>query len=193
MAAHQFDDKKANLKVLIAAIGAKEVDCRVRLTIHSVTNLPVLNGAFRVRWKFRDTDTKAAARFKDVQQLAVGLPGFGDSRSNNTNPRANHGPSHSILAALGEASSLMVDNFPNAAKSSVSSSSATPSSQNSTDVSTEEKGATSYRNLRTRDHTVTFEQAVEVVAHMRIIKGELIGEPLKLVVERVRISISITS
>ncbi|PVF98693.1 hypothetical protein CPB86DRAFT_774712 [Serendipita vermifera] len=188
--AHQFDDKKANLKVLIAAIGAKEVDCRVRLTIHTVTNLPVLNGAFRVRWKFRDTDSKAAVKFKD-QQLAVGL-GFGGignnsnhhNNVNGTNKNA-HAPSHSILAALGEASSLMVDNFPTktAGASSASSSSATPS-QTTTDVSTDEKGSTPYRNLRARDHTVTFEHVVEVVAHMRIIKGELIGEPLKLVVER---------
>ena len=162
MASHQFDDKKANLKTLISAIGAKEVDCRVKLIIHTVTNLPVLDGSFRVKWKFRDIDSKLAKQHKkDLEKKLTG-----DSE----------GAGYGLTAALGVAASL--------AGSSVANSVPTQAQKNA-DLSTEEKGSTQYHTLRARDHTVTLEHTIEVVAHMRIVKGELIGEPLKLVVERV--------
>lgn len=161
---HQFDDKKAHLKTLISAIGAKEVDCRVKLTIHTVTNLPVLDGSFRVRWKFRDIDGKIAKQQKKEMEK-----------------RSTADASYGLTAALGVAASLAGSSV----ASSVPSTSALAEKQKNADLSTDERGTTPYRTLRARDHTVTFEHTVDVVAHMRIVKGELIGEPLKLVVERV--------
>jgi hypothetical protein len=166
MALHQFDDKKANLKTLISAIGAKEVDCRVKLVIHTVTNLPVLDGSFRVRWKFRDIDSKLAKQHKKDLDRKLS----GDTEATGA------GAGYGLSAALGVAASL--------AGSSVANSVPTQSQKNA-DLSAEERGFTPYQSLRARDHTVTFEHTLEVVAHMRIVKGELIGEPLKLVVERV--------
>ncbi|CAG7850146.1 SubName: Full=Uncharacterized protein {ECO:0000313/EMBL:CCA68377.1} [Serendipita indica DSM 11827] len=166
-AAHHFDDKKANFKVLLTtAFGAKEVDCRVALTIHSVTNLPVLDGAYRVRWKFRDISAKAT---RDIGQRlkAVGEPGH--ASANGTND---------------------VDNDPGLSSSSPTSPTAHSSSVASNSkpaevsITPDERGATPYRNLNKRDHSVSFEHTVEVVAHMRVVRGELIGEPLKLVIER---------
>lgn len=58
---------------------------------------------------------------------------------------------------------------------------------NAVAFSSNEKGSTPFLNMREKDHTVVIEQTVEVVAHMRIVKGELISEPLKLVVEQVSI------
>ncbi|KAG8822906.1 hypothetical protein FRC19_005021 [Serendipita sp. 401] len=164
---HQFDDKKANFKVLLStAFGAvkREVDCRVVLTIHSVTNLPVLDGAYRVRWKFRDVDAKAARQQRDLDRK-----GHGDNNATSSKPSsyASGDTSHSDVAAA-----------------SSSSSAAVGGKSNLTNISPEERGATPYRNLQARDHSVTFESTVEVIAHMRVIKGELIGEPLKLVIER---------
>ncbi|KIM27935.1 hypothetical protein M408DRAFT_329845 [Serendipita vermifera MAFF 305830] len=166
MAAHQFEDKKQNLKVLISAIGSKEVNCRVRLTIHNVTNLPVLDGAFRVRWKFRDVDSKAVKQSKKEHEDRL----HNDAAAT---PMTHHSDSSSLLA--------------NALLSDISHSSTNSSSGKAApkpiDFNTDERGTTAFKNMR-RDHTVTFEHTVEVVASMRVVKGELIGEPLKLVIER---------
>ena len=168
MTTHHFDDKKANLKVLISAIGAKEANCRVRLTIHTVTNLPVLDGAFRVRWKFRDIDSKAGRAHKKEHEERQGHNDVSD-RSMTTSSASTD--SSALLATA-----LLAD-----------SGHSTPSSsaQKPINFSLDERGTTPYKNMR-RDHTVTFDHTVEVVASMRIVKGELIAEPLKLVIERVR-------
>lgn len=170
MATHHFDDKKANLKVLISAIGAKEVNCRVRLTIHNVTNLPVLDGAFRVRWKFRDIDSKAVKQHKKEHE---------DKLVHNEPIRSATGHSSSTDSSSLLATALLSDN----SHSTVSSSG--PSAPKPINFSLDERGTTSFKNMR-RDHSVTFDHTVEVVASMRIVKGDLIGEPLKLVIERVR-------
>ncbi len=52
--------------------------------------------------------------------------------------------------------------------------------------SSEERGQTDYVRMRKRDHTVIYEHTVDVIARMRVYKGELNSEPLKLVVEQVR-------
>jgi len=178
MATHQFDDKKANLKVLISAIGAKEVNCRVRLTIHTVSNLPVLDGAFRVRWKFRDIDSKAVKQqMKEHDNKVAG--GLGHRINTDTDrPPASHSSS-------ADSSSLSTTGLTSESGISTSSSSA-PATEKFVNFSADERGSTPYKNLK-KDHTVTFEHTVEVVASMRIVKGELIGDPLKLVIERVRI------
>lgn len=176
MPPNQFDDKKANFKTLISTIGAKEVDCRVRLTIHNVSNIPVLNGAYRVRYKFRDIDSKAAKQHHKKEHdrsTAISVPTITASDADSTASRN----STSTITGLGDASSLLQGSQP----PSESGVSVSP-----VNVSPDERGYTPYRNLRARDHTVSFDHTVEVVAHMRIVKGELIGEPLKLVVERVR-------
>ena len=165
-AAHHFDDKKANFKVLLTtAFGAKEVDCRVRLTIHTVTNLPVLDGAYRVRWKFRDISAKAT-RAQHNKQLAVNL-GVGEVGHASTNSDPTLSPS-SPTSSTAHSSSVTANSKPS-----------------DVNISPDERGTTAYRNLNKRDHSVTFEHTVEVVAHMRVVRGELIGEPLKLVIERV--------
>jgi hypothetical protein len=179
MAAHHFDDKKANLKVLLSAIGAKEVNCRVRLTIHSVTNLPVLDGAFRVRWKFRDIDSKAVKQQQKEHDHRVAI-NLGLGPNDPERPPASHSSST-------DSSSLLTTGSTSEPGYSTPSSSAA-GAQKPVNFSADERGSTPYRNLR-KDHTVPFEHTIEVVASMRIVKGELIGDPLKLVIERVGVSL----
>jgi hypothetical protein len=179
MATHHFDDKKANLKVLLSAIGAKEVNCRVRLTIHTVTNLPVLDGAFRVRWKFRDIDSKAVKQQKKEHDHKVAI-NLGLGPSDQEKPSTSHSSS-------ADSSSLLTTGLTSDSGHSTPSSSA-PGAQKPVNFSADERGSTPYRNLR-KDHAVPFEHTVEVVASMRIVKGELIGEPLKLVIERVSVAL----
>ena len=59
-------------------------------------------------------------------------------------------------------------------------------SANGVVYSSEERGQTDYVRMRKRDHTVIYEHTVDVIARMRVYKGELNSEPLKLVVEQVR-------
>jgi len=59
-------------------------------------------------------------------------------------------------------------------------------SANGVVYSSEERGHTDYVGMRKRDHTVTYDHTVDVIARMRVYKGELNSEPLKLVVEQVR-------
>jgi hypothetical protein len=175
MSTHHFDDKRANLKVLLSAIGAKEVNCRVKLTIHTVTNLPVLDGAFRVRWKFRDIDSKAVKQQKKEhdQNVAINL---GLGHNDPERPPANHSSST-------DSSSVLFTGLTSESGHSTASSSV-PGPQKPVNFSADERGSTPYLNIR-KDHAVPFDHTVEVVATMRIVKGELIGEPLKLVIERV--------
>jgi hypothetical protein len=177
MPVNQFDDKKANLKTLISSIGAKEVDCRVRLTIHNVSNIPVLSGAYRVRWKFRDIDSKAAKQNHKKEQdrlTTLSVPSITASDVESTSSRN----SIATITGLSDSSGLLQSSQPSESGVSVA-----PAAVN---ISADERGYTHYRHLRARDHTVTFDHAIDVVARLRIVKGELIGEPLKLVVERVR-------
>jgi len=176
MATHHFDDKRANLKVLLSAIGAKEVNCRVRLTIHTITNLPVLDGAFRVRWKFRDIDSKAVKQQKKEHDHNVAINHHGSGHNDPGRPPASH------LSST-DSSSLLTTGLASESGHSTASSSA-PGAQKPVNFTADERGSTPYRNMK-KDHAVPFEHTVEVVASMRIVKGELIGEPLKLVIERV--------
>ncbi|KAG8807748.1 hypothetical protein FRC17_004280 [Serendipita sp. 399] len=175
---HQFDDKKANFKVLLStAFGAvkREVDCRVVLTIHTVTNLPVLDGSYRVRWKFRDIDSKVARQF--IKDQARSLAGGDPTNTHHADHSASSKSSNNNNNTPGDSSSTDIN-------SSSASSGPVGRKSNAANISPEERGATPYRNLQVRDHSVIFEHTVEVVAHMRVVRGELIGEPLKLVVER---------
>lgn len=63
----------------------------------------------------------------------------------------------------------------------------TASGSPNVEYSSEDHGQTDYVRMRKRDHSVAYEHTVDVIARMRVYKGELNSEPLKLVVEQVRV------
>jgi hypothetical protein len=168
------------LKTLLHTIGSKEVECHVQLTIHSVSDLPVKSGRFRVRWKFRDIDAKlakqhqkaaAALRAKEHQDLSQAMS---QAESQGTSTTASSSGTDEKDKPTDEHARKGTTNDP------------VNDSANPVAYSSEERGQTDYVRMHKRDHIVMYEHTVDVIARMRVYKGQLTSEPLKLVVEQVR-------
>lgn len=174
--------EKQSLKtVLVNNLASKDVECHVRLTIHTITELPLVAGAFRVRWKFRHVDSKAAKQQQKAQAAKAALTApllpMSDLARQMQKENMKSGNQNQGMLLMGAPA--------NALPVSAMRQNSLPLSEKTVAYSAEEKGHTPFMKLRTRDHTVTLEHTVDVVARMRVVKGELIGEPLKLVVEQV--------
>lgn len=168
-----FGEKQSFKTVLVNNLSAREVECHVRLTIHSVTDLPLVSGAFKVRWKFRDVDSRPTRHIHQHKPAAHpdALDFEHDATPTISDPYSGRPPpSNDPLLTQAPRRDLK--------------------SQKPVAYAVDERGQTPYMKLRARDHTVSFEHTVDVVAHMRVVKGELIGDPLKLVVEQVRSEIT---
>lgn len=179
---------------LLHNLGSKEVECHVKLTIHSVSDIPIKSGQFRVRWKFRDIDVTLA---KQQRKAAAAL-------------KAKHHPATATQTTMSQAGRQTESQAPSTtASSSDTDDRVTPANEHTPPkdtlsvhpqprpptanqpakgvvYSSEERGQTDYVRMRKRDHTVIYEHTVDVIARMRVYKGELNSEPLKLVVEQVR-------
>jgi hypothetical protein len=186
---HSHHGHHGQFKTLLHTLGSKEVECHVRLTIHSVSDLPVKAGRFRVRWKFRDIDAKLAKQHRKAAAAQ----------------KAKEAKEHQVTEAI---TSPTVSQTESRATSITTSSSdaedkptnePTPKDSNSERpqpmanesahavvYSSEDRGQTDYLRMRKRDHIVAYDHTLDVIARMRVYKGELTSEPLKLVVEQVR-------
>jgi hypothetical protein len=190
---HNGQNHHGQFKTLLHNLGSKEVECHVKLTIHSVSDLPIKSGRFRVRWKFRDIDAKlakqqrkAAAALKAKQlpdTLAVMSQAASQTESQATSTTASssdtedrHTPANAHTPPKDT-----INEQPRPPQTNESA------SGNGVVYSSEERGLTDYVRMRKRDHTVTYEHTVDVIARMRVYKGELNSEPLKLVIEQVRV------
>lgn len=172
---------------LLHNLGSKEVECHVKLTIHSVSDLPIKSGQFRVRWKFRDIDAKlakqqrkAAATLKAKQQpdtQAMLSQAVSQTESQASSTTASSSDTEDKLTPA---------NGHTPPKDTTREQPLANESANGVVYSSEDRGQTDYVRMRKRDHTVTYEHTVDVIARMRVYKGELNSEPLKLVVEQVR-------
>jgi hypothetical protein len=179
---------------LLHNLGSKEVECHVKLTIHSVSDLPVKSGRFRVRWKFRDIDAKLAKQQRKAAALkAKELPAtqtmtsqaVSQTDSQATSTTASSSDTESMDTP--ENGHMLPEDTP--PKDTVSEQPQPPTANESAKgvvYSSEERGQTDYVRMRKWDHTVTYEHTLDVIARMRVYKGELNSEPLKLVVEQVR-------
>lgn len=176
------------LITLLHNLGSKEVECHVQLTVHSVSDLPVKSGRFRVRWKFRDIDAKlarqhrkaaAALKAKEHQTQAVLSPAASQTESQTTTTASSSDTEDKDTLANGHTPKDTNNEQPRPQTTS--------ESPNAVEYSSEDHGQTDYVRMRKRDHSVTYEQTVDVIARMRVYKGELNSEPLKLVVEQVRV------
>ena len=171
---------------LLHNLGSKEVECHVQLTVHSVSDLPVKSGQFRVRWKFRDIDAKLA---KQHRKAAAALK----AKEHQATPSQAASQPESQATSTTASSSDTEDRDKPANEHTPSDTSRKQprprpanESTNAVVYSSEERGQTDYARMRKRDHTVMYEHTVDVIARMRVYKGELNSEPLKLVVEQVR-------
>ena len=181
-------------KTLLHNLGSKDVECHVKLTIHSVSDIPIKSGHFRVRWKFRDIDVtlakqqrKAAAAQKAKQHPAIATQAMMSQAGSQAEPQA---PSTTASSSDSD-DKVTPANEHTPSKDTLNEQPRLPpptANQSASGVvySSEERGQTDYVRMRKRDHTVIYEHTVDVIARMRVYKGELNSEPLKLVVEQVR-------
>jgi len=174
---------------LLHNLGSKEVECHVQLTVHSVSDLPVKSGRFRVRWKFRDIDAKlakqhrkAAAALKAKEHQAT--QAIMSQAASQTESQATSSTASSSDAE--DRDMPTNDHTPRDTNGEQPRPRTANESPNAVEYSSEERGQTEYVRMRKRDHTVKYEHTVDVIARMRVYKGELNSEPLKLVVEQVR-------
>ena len=177
------------LITLLHNLGSKEVECHVRLTVHSVSDLPVKSGRFRVRWKFRDIDAKLA---KQHRKAAAALKAKEHQANSAMMSQAASQTESQATSSTASSSDTEDKDKPSDEHTPKDTNGEQPRPQaanesaNTVEYSSEERGQTDYVRMRKRDHTVTYERTVDVIARMRVYKGELNSEPLKLVVEQVR-------
>lgn len=184
---HNTQHNHGQFITLLHNLGSKEVECHVQLTIHSVSDLPVKSGRFRVRWKFRDIDAKLA---KQQQKAAAALKAREHpvTQAMMSQP-VSQAESRTTPTTASSSDAEDKDKPVNESKGTSSEQPQPPpanDSGNSVVYSSEERGQTDYARMRKRDHNVTYERTIDVIARMRVYKGELNSEPLKLVVEQVR-------
>ena len=172
-------------KTLLHNLGSKDVECHVKLTIHSVSDIPIKSGHFRVKWKFRDIDVTLAKQQRKAAAAQKAKPALATQTMMSQAGSQTESQAPSTTASSSDSDDKVTPkNEHTPPKDTLSEQS--NQSANGVVYSSEERGQTDYVRMRKRDHTVIYEHTVDVIARMRVYKGELTSEPLKLVVEQVR-------
>ncbi|KAJ7766305.1 N-terminal C2 in EEIG1 and EHBP1 proteins-domain-containing protein [Mycena maculata] len=135
----------------------------VHVTIHQLANVPLLNGEFGVRWRFKNTK-KAKGKERAKSEHEDGDRDSFGSGDSTEEPQTLGVPSHSKFASAASESSVFIADY--------------------AEESTSARGQTPWVPLR--NHSVVWEQPLSAVVQMSIDREthQLLPHPFKLTVQQ---------
>lgn len=147
---------------------------RVHLTIHDISNVPLVTGKFAVKWKFRNAHSSHSSLTNGKGREGAGADGTGASvdQSQNSSDSAEHGQATSAPRGYGKLARVSGrPSTPHRTNASLPAHESNPS-----------KGRTSFRQIS--EHVVRWEQGLDIIVDAAVQKETTDLGPceLKLVV-----------